>query len=70
MVVLLSPTITLLMVLPLQLALTVLPQVMVWLLLSPVAEAVTLVPEPFTVSVKLLLVPICSMVTVLEPLPM
>lgn len=69
MVVLLSPTITLLIVLLVQLALTVLPQVMVWLLLSPVAVAVTVVPDPFTVMVKLLPVPTCSMVTVFEPLP-
>ncbi len=62
--------ITLLMVLDVQLALTVLPQVMVWLLLSPVADAVTLVPAPFTVMIKLLPVPICSMVTVLLPPPM
>jgi hypothetical protein len=56
-VVLLSPTITLLMVLELHVALAVLPQVMVWELLSPVADAVTVVPEPFTVMVSELLVP-------------
>ena len=55
--VLLSPTITLLMVLELHVALAVLPQVMVCELLSPVADAVTVVPEPFTVMVSELLVP-------------
>jgi len=56
-VVLLSPTITLLIVLEVHVALEVLPQVMVCELLSPVADAVTVVPEPFTVMVSELLVP-------------
>jgi hypothetical protein len=58
MVVLLSPTITLLIVLDVHEALAVLPQVMLCELLSPVADAVTVVPEPFIVNDSELLEPI------------